>query len=301
MENSGNSVVLVAGATGYLGTEICRQLRAKNRAVRALIRSTSNAEKVAVLTQMGVETMQGDLKEPESLRRALQEVSSVISTVSSTLSRQPGDSIESVDGEGQLNLIQAAKDVNVEKFVFISFCKMAPEFPLQTTKRNVEKYLESSGVPYAILQPTCFMEVWLSPALGFDYPNKKINIYGDGTKKLSWIAIEDVAKYAVAALESTTSLTLELGGPEALSPLDVVKIFETETGEKYELQFIPRETLETQKNAATESLDQSFAGLMLSVSEGSEIDMKEALKTYPLHLTSVRDYAKRSFNRWVVT
>ena len=116
-----------------------------------------------------------------SLENALQGVSAIISTVSSTLSRQEGDSIQTVDEEGQSNLIGAAVTAGVNHFVFISFCSMPGEFPLQTAKRKVEKHLAESGLRYTVLQPTCFMEVWLSPALGFDYPHAKATIYGEGT------------------------------------------------------------------------------------------------------------------------
>src|SRR5258708_6879646 len=104
MNNSNNSsIVLVAGATGYLGSEICRQLVSKKKEVRGLVRATSDSNKVAHLKELGVETIEGDLKDRVSLENALQGVSAIISTVSSTISRQGGDSIQTVDDEGQNN------------------------------------------------------------------------------------------------------------------------------------------------------------------------------------------------------
>ena len=167
MNNSNNSsTVLVAGATGFLGSEICRQLISKNKNVKGLVRTTSDPNKVAQLKESGVETIEGDLKNKDSLKNALRGVSAIISTVSSTLSRQEGDSIQTVDDEGQNNLIDAAITAGVSQFVYISFCAMPGECPLQTAKRKVEKHLAESGLNYTILQPTYFMEVWLSPALG---------------------------------------------------------------------------------------------------------------------------------------
>lgn len=56
MKNSNNSsTILVAGATGYLGSEICRQLIAKNKNVKGLVRTTSDSNKVSHLKQSGVE------------------------------------------------------------------------------------------------------------------------------------------------------------------------------------------------------------------------------------------------------
>jgi NADH dehydrogenase len=294
MNNSNNSsTVLVAGATGYLGSEICRQLILKNKNVKGLVRATSDANKVAQLQALGVETIEGDLKDKGSLENALHGVSAVISTVSSTLSRQEGDSIQTVDDEGQINLVDAAVHAGANKLIYISFSELG-ECPLQTAKRKVEKRLADSGLNYTILQPTYFMDVWLSPVLGFDYPNAKATIYGEGNNRISWIAIKDVASFAVAALDNPAAANkiIELGGPDALSPLEAVNIFETTKGTKFALQFVPKDALQAQRDAAQDPLSESFATLMLGVVNGSEIDMKKTLTDFPIQLTSVMDYAK---------
>ena len=296
MNNTNNSsTILVAGATGFLGSEVCRQLIANNKKVKGLVRVTSDANKVAHLKALGVEIILGDLKDKSSLEKALQGVSAIISTVSSTLSRQEGDSIQTVDIEGQNNLIDAAVNAGVSQFVYVSFSPMPGQFPLQAAKRNVEKHLADSKLSYTILQPTCFMEVWLSPALGFDFPNAKATIYGEGKNKISWIAIQDVAAFAVASLDNSAArnTTIQLGGPAALSPLEVVSIFETIQGTKFTLQFVPEEALKAQKNAATDPLSESFASLMLGYANGSAIDMKNTQQAFQIQLTSVNEYAKR--------
>ena len=295
MNSSNNSsAVLVAGATGFLGSEICRQLLQNNKKVKGLVRATSDPDKVTQLKELGVETVVGDLKNKTSLEHALSGVSAVISTVSSTLSRQEGDSIQTVDDEGQRHLVDAAVGAGISHFVYISFCSMAGEFPLQTAKRKVEEHLEASGLDYTLLQPTYFMDVWLSPALGFDHTNAKATIYGEGKKRISWIAIKDVAAFAVASLDNPKARNkrFELGGPAALSPLEVVAIFETDQSGKFELEFVPEEALKAQRDAAEDPLSASFSSLMLNVAYGSEIGMKSTKAIFQLPLTAVNDFAK---------
>jgi uncharacterized protein YbjT (DUF2867 family) len=293
--NSKNPSVLVVGSTGFLGMEICRQLVNAGKNVKALVRPTSDPVKVKALQQMGVETREGDLKNTASIIKAMDGVDSVISTASSTLSRQEGDSIETVDDNGQLNLVQAAMDVSVNQFIFISFCPMNQQFPLQTAKRNVEKKLMGSKLNYTILQSGFFMEVWLSPAVGFDYPNSKVTLYGEGKNKLCWISLVDVAAIAVASLENegVRNSVFQLGGPEAMSPLEVVKIFENHAGNGFAIEYVPVAALHAQKTAAKESLNESFTALMLQYAEGDNIDMTETRKVYPFRLTSVTDYVQR--------
>jgi len=285
---------LVVGATGLLGSEICRLLAAEGKPARALVRPTSDQNKVAELESFNVEIALGDLKNRATLDAACQGASVVISTASSTLSRQEGDSIQTVDLEGQLNLIDAAKAANVGRFVLVSFPQVDVEFPLQDAKRAVEDHLKNSGLGYTILQPTCFMEVWLSPASGFDAAKAKAQIYGSGENKISWISYKDVAKFAIASLDNSAArdAVIGLGGPEALSPLEVVRIFEKQTGRKFDVQHVPEAALREQKDSAGDPIEQSFAGLMLYYSRGVIIDMQETLREFPAQLTSVRDFAQ---------
>ena len=236
--------VLVVGATGLLGSEICSLLSQNGHRVRGIARPSADAAKVERLRSLGVELVRADLKDPKSLASACRGEDAVLTTASITFSRQPGDSIETVDRDGQKHLIDAAKQEHVGRFVYISFSGQIDEpSPLRDAKRNVEKHLKESGMEYTILRPSYFMEIWLSPALGFDHANAKATIYGPGEKKLSWIAVGDVARFAVAALENpatSRNRVIELGGPQALSPLDVVKTFERRTGRKFELHHVPR-------------------------------------------------------------
>ena len=259
------------------------------------MRTTSNADTIESLHKMDVETIVGDIKDPASLEKAMPGIDAVIDTVSSTASRQQGDSIETVDLKGQMNVVDAAKKAGVKHFVYISVIEMEQEFPLQTAKRRVEEHIKSSQINYTILRPAMFMDVWLSPHLGFDYVNSKATIYGDGVNPISWIAVKDVASFAVASLSNAAALnkTIDLGGPDALSPLEVVKIFEKQSGTTFTIEHVPVETLLARRKEATDSLQQSFSSLMIAYANGCVVEMDASKKgNFPIRLTTVSDYAR---------
>src|SRR5437867_6869929 len=112
---------LIVGATGMVGGEICKLLAEQGKPVRALVRNTSNPESVARLSGLGAEIVKGDIKDRVSLDNACRGVSAVISTASSTRTPREGDTLASVDQQGQLNVIDAAKEAGVQHFVFVSF------------------------------------------------------------------------------------------------------------------------------------------------------------------------------------
>lgn len=288
---------LIVSGTGALGLESCRLLAARGDPIRALVRATSNPDKTVELKGLGAELATGDLKDPASLMAACKGVGTVISTATSVHSHETGDSIDTVDRQGQLALVEAAEAAGVKHFVLVSFPPVDVEFPLQSAKRAVEDRLRRSRMSYTILQPTCFMEVWLGPALGFDPANGKATIYGPGINKTSWISYRDVARCAVAALNNprAANATIELGGPDALSPLEVVRAAEEAMGKPVVVQHVPEEVLRSQHAAATDLLQKSFAGLMLYYAAGDVIDMTEARRTLSVErLTSVREYLQGS-------
>jgi uncharacterized protein YbjT (DUF2867 family) len=264
--------------------------------VRGLVRPTSDPDRVSYLHSLGVDTVQGNLKERATLDAACQGIATVITTATITRSRQPDDTVQNVDQAGQLSLVEAAQAGGVSHVIYLSYSRnLDTDSPLTTAKRTVEQHLMRSGLTYTILRPSCFMEIWLSPVVGFDYPNAKATIYGAGHHKLSWISRGDVASFTVAALENPAACNaiLELGGPEALNPLEVVRIFERATGRQFEVQHVPEEALRAQQGQATDSVQQSVAALMLDYAQGDVIDMQAVLRAFPIRLLSVAEYARR--------
>ena len=121
-------------------------------------------------------------------------------------------------------------------------------------------------------------------------------LYGAGHNPISWISLGDVAEFAVRSIDNPAARNapLELGGPEALSPIEGVTIYEGIGGRPFTITNVPVGALRAQKEAATDSLSKAFAALMLSYALGDPIGMDNVLAKFPVKLTSVRDYATRA-------
>lgn len=148
---------------------------------------------------------------------------------------------------------------------------------------------------WTILQPAMFMEIRLSSAAGFDVLHNRAVVQGSGHNKISFISYKDVAAFAVAALDNphARNATLVLGGPEALSPMQVIHIFETLAEESFALQHVPEAALQQQLATAPDPMAQTLAGLSLLAARGDVVDMTQIQRDFPeVPLTSVRDFAR---------
>jgi len=288
-------MILVGGATGVLGSEIVRRLTARGEKVRAMVRDTSAPEKVERLKTLGAEIVRADVKEPRTLLAACAGVDAVISTITTILTSQPGDSFEATDGEGTKALIDAAKQAGASKFVFVSFdTSKTPDNPLTTAKRTAEEHLKASGLDYTILHSTLFCESWLGPMLFADPVACTAKVYGKGTEKLRYVAVADVAEFAMQALTNPAArnATIPIGGPDEISQRDAVRLFEEAFGRKFSVIEIPEAALEAQWSAAENPFDKTFAGLMLGVARGFDSGIKPPFDQFPMKTTSPREYIR---------
>ena len=288
-------MILVAGSTGVLGSEIVRRLSDRGEKVRALVRATSAPEKIERLKRLGAEIVVGDVKEPRTLTAACEGVDAVISTITTILTSQPGDSFQATDGDGTKALIDAARQAGASKFVFVSFdTTKSPDNPLTQAKRDAEEHLKRSELDYTILHATLFCESWLGPMLFADPIACTAKVYGDGTEKLRYVAVADVAEFAVQSLTNPAARNaiIPVGGPEEISQREAVRLFEEAYGRKFNVIEVPEAALEAQWSAAQNPFDKTFAGLMLGLARGFDSGMKPPFDQFPMEMTSPREYVR---------
>lgn len=283
-------MILVSGATGYLGGMIVRKLLAEGQDVRILVRPQSDSQ---ALVQAGAQPVVGDLKDLPSLDTACAGVTTVITTANSA-TRGGEDNPQTVDLQGNHNLIDAAKAAGVKQFIFTSVfgADVNSPVPFVQAKGRSESYLRDSGIPYTILMPTAFMDTWLPMILGAPLQTgQPVILVGEGRRKHSFIAVSDVAAFATAAVGHPAALNqnLPLGGPEAVSWREVIATVERVLGCSLHVQTVaPGEPLP--------GLPAFVAGLMASFETyDSMIDMAETAGTFSVQQTTVAEFVRQTF------
>jgi uncharacterized protein YbjT (DUF2867 family) len=280
---------LVAGATGNVGGGVCERLRELGKPVRALVRETSDTDRVQRLGKLGADVVRGELRDPPSLAQACAGARTVISGVT-TITSLGTDSITAVDRDGQIALVEAARAAGVGHFIYVSYTRnIETDDPLTHAKRAVEEHLRSSGLGYTILRPSYFMEMWLGAPLGWDFAGGTARVLGSGEQRVNWISAQDVVGAIVACVDnpSAQGLTIELGGPEAVSPLEVVQLAQTMTGREITVEQVPANALADQcrENSGTDAA--IFPSLMFAQTACGET---EPAPEWLRPRTTVEDY-----------
>jgi len=211
---------LVTGATGGLGRRIVRLLCDRHLPVRAFVRLTS---RYGELEYRGAEIFIGDLRQDRDIQKAIKGVKYIISAHGGD--RNPS----AVDYRANIELIDQAKEVGVEHFVFISVLgadRGYEDAPIFKAKREVEKYLQASGLNYTILRPSGNSDNVLTLAERF----RETGVYlliGDPKNRASIVSTDDLARIAVDSVNvpGAKNQIFPVGGPQILERGEIPQIF----------------------------------------------------------------------------
>ncbi|HET9369173.1 MAG TPA: SDR family NAD(P)-dependent oxidoreductase [Vicinamibacterales bacterium] len=235
-----SSRILVVGATGLLGGAIARQLIASGAQVRALGR---NAAKLAALAELGAETVAVDLMDMAKVNEACRDVDQIVATANNAMgggATSPGK----IDLTAYQNLCAAARNARVRRLLYVSFRGVTSGETVDffRIKWYIEDAIRRSGVPYVILRPSAFMETWINQVLA---PRIRARggalIFGDGSAVTNYIAVDDVATFAVRILQQPAIVgeAIDVGGPSDISLRDLATLVEKRLGAPGKRRHIP--------------------------------------------------------------
>ena len=184
--------VLVAGATGYLGQYLVKELKRRNFWVRVLIRNEIQKEQFGIVDDFFV----GQITDPECLKGITQNIDLVFTTIGITRQKD-GFSYMDVDYQGNVNLLNESLKDNVKSFQYISAINGAKlrHLKIFEAKEKFVDELKTSKIDYSIIRPNGFfsdMRDFLKMAKA-----GRVYLFGHGNFKLNPIHGEDLAKVCI--------------------------------------------------------------------------------------------------------
>lgn len=204
--------VLVAGATGYLGGFVARELHARGHFVRALARSPGKLEPIK--SCLG-EVAEAEVTRPETLEGVCDGIDVVFSSVGITRQKD-GLSFRDVDYRGNKNLLEVAISAGVKKFVYVSVFNGPKLRHLDIVKAHEDfvDELRGSGIEYAVMRPTGYFsdmgELLQMARRG------RVWLIGSGESRVNPIHGADLAVACADAVEGETG-EIDVGGPETMT------------------------------------------------------------------------------------
>jgi NADH dehydrogenase len=285
-------MILVAGSTGLVGGMITRSLLHQKRDVRILVR---NGSAYQPFIDAGAQAIEGDLKNAESLAAACTGCAVVITTASAG-QRGGADSPQTVDLEGNRNLIAAARAAGVRQFIFVSALTASIEspVPIARAKALTEVALRESGMPYTIIAANGIMDVNFSLVIAEPLrAGRTVTLVGEGRRKHSFVAARDVAAFTVAAVDHPAAINrrIPVGGPSPVSFRDIMATYERVHGRAIPVQWIAHGQL-IPGLPPLPGLTELVSGLMGWLDTfDSPVEMSETARTFGVTLTTVEAFA----------
>ncbi len=276
-------MILIVGGTGDLGSATTEKLLAQRKAVRVMTRTPAKA---AALQAMGAEIVQGDLRDPASLRRACAGVEQVVASAHSIFGRGL-EASKYVDLQGHKDLVDAARGAGCQQFVYISLQGIESNpTPFARFKHEVEHYLKDSGLRYTILRPTAFMETHAHTMIGQPIlETGKVTLFGEGHSPRNFVAVDDIVVFVLLALEGRAEgAIVEIGGPENWTNMEVVTLYEQLAGRKAKVSHVPRGVLRVMSGVLRPfhpGLSQVMQFSLWADTTDQTFDASETLKRYP--------------------
>jgi uncharacterized protein YbjT (DUF2867 family) len=211
--------ILLAGATGYLGSFVLNALIENQNQVLAIVR---NPNKLKINNENFLEVKQAEVTKPDTLRDICKGINTVISTVGITRQKD-GLTYLDVDFKANMNLLEEAKKAGVKHFVYVSAINgnKYRNLKIFEAKEKFVDALKSSGLNYTIIRPNGFfsdMKDFLQMA-----KSGRVYLFGSGNQKFNPIHGKDLATFIVDNLEETNK-EFTIGGPNVLSLNDISKL-----------------------------------------------------------------------------
>lgn len=226
--------VLLAGATGYLGSFVATELLNRDYTVRTVVRDSTKLDEKGIVPH---ELLEAEVTESQTLVGCCEGIDTVISTVGITRQKD-GLSYMDVDYQANLNLLEQAKASGVRKFIYVSILdgdKLRKVSLCKAKERFVEE-LKNSGLEYTVVRPNGFFsdmdEFYHMAETG------RIFLFSGGQYKSNPIHGADLANLVVDAID-IPKREVAAGGPDVLTHRQIAEMAFKCAGKKPTIIYVP--------------------------------------------------------------
>jgi uncharacterized protein YbjT (DUF2867 family) len=223
-------MILVTGASGYVGNNLVRRLVEAGRPVRAMVHNRVKAEARLADIRDRVEIVAGDVTRPDTLVPVMAGVNAVVHLVAVAI-EQGGRTYERVNTQGTINVVDAAKAAGVKRFIHMgqNGSDRASPHRFLASKGQAQDYVTASGLDWTALCPSV---IW-GPQDEFANVQARLikltplifPVVGDGQSRFQPVWVGDVVEATARCLDDdrTTGQVYTLGGPEVLTYAEIVE------------------------------------------------------------------------------
>jgi uncharacterized protein YbjT (DUF2867 family) len=222
--------ILVTGAAGYVGNNTVKRLVEMGKPVRAMVNSVEKAQQRLASVKDKIEIVKGDVTNRDSLKPLMKDVSAVVHLVAIAIEKG-GNTYENINYQGTINVVDAANDANVPRFINMSQNGADSSLPYRflKSKGRAQDYVAKYAQNWTALRPSAIFgpqdEFFNSLARLVQLTPIVFPLIGGGKAQFQPVSVYDVVEAIVRSLDDDTTIGQELGlgGPEVLTLGEIEK------------------------------------------------------------------------------
>jgi NADH dehydrogenase len=216
--------ILVTGANGYVGNNLVKRLVEQGKTVRAMVRDDEKTRMRLGDLASKIEVVKGDVTDREGIKPLFEGVSTVIHLVAIAIEKG-GATYEDVNFQGTINVVDAANDAGVPRFINMSQNGASSSLPYRflKSKGKAQEYVADFAKNWTALRPSAIFgpqdEFFNSLARLMKITPLLFPLIGGGKAQFQPVSVFDVVEATALSVDddATIGKELALGGPEVLS------------------------------------------------------------------------------------